>query len=71
MDDLIENVRGSLQREMARISFGDYVTAQVSVNTLEPNLLGVSNDTLDLVIVADGTLRLDLNLLPTRQAPVQ
>ena len=71
VDDLIENVRGSLQREMARISFGDYVTAQVSVNTLEPNLLGVSNDTLDLVIVADGTLRLDLNLLPTRQAPVQ
>ena len=71
VDELIENVRGSLQREMARISFGNYGTAQVSVNRLEPNLQGVSNDALDLVIVADGTLRLDLNLLATRQEPVQ
>ena len=68
-DEIIEDIRQDLQAELENISFGDYGTAKAELHTLEPILLRVTNNTLDLALVADGTLLLNLNLGPVFNVP--
>jgi hypothetical protein len=65
MADLIEGIRQDLQSELESVSFGDYGNAEARVDSLAPSLLNVSDEALELAVVADGTLRLSLNLLAT------
>jgi hypothetical protein len=69
MDEIIEDIRQDLQAELENISFGDYGTAEAKLATLEPTLLRVTNNTLDLALVANGTLVLNLNLEPVFNGP--
>ena len=69
MDEIIEDIRQDLKIELDNISFGDYGTAEVELNTLEPILIGVTNNTLDLALVANGTLLVKLDPGPAFNSP--
>lgn len=64
MAEVIADLRRNLQAELGRISFGEYGAAEAAIDRIQPGLRTVSNDTLEMTVVADGTMRLDLNLVP-------
>ena len=69
MGEIIESMRRDLQAQLGNISFGDYGTAEAAIQELEPRLAGVTDETLDLTVVADGTLRLNLDLASAIDVP--
>lgn len=64
MDALISDIQAQLQMELENVSFGEYGTAEADIIRLEPRLLNVSDNAVELAVIADGTLELNLNLTP-------
>jgi hypothetical protein len=62
MGEVIESLRLDLQSEMESISFGDFGTAEASIQILEPRLQNVTEEAIELAVVAGGTLRIGLDL---------
>lgn len=63
--DIIGEIRQDLQDRLGSISLGDFGTMEAKIDSVLPDLASVTGSTVELAVVADGTLSLALSLNPT------
>ena len=63
--DIIGQIRQDLQDRLGSISLGDFGAMEAKIDSISPDLASVTGSTVELAVVADGTLSLALSLNPT------